>query len=144
MKIIFLQDIPRVGQRGQVKDVAPGFANSLISKKLAERATPNAIKKIEEEKKINKKNKEQATNDFKTLLNKVKSLDLTVSVKANGKGHLFKAVSKTDILSILKEKTSIDLEEKNIEIENIKNVGPHKVTIINGEDKGEFIINVLG
>lgn len=143
MKIIFLKDIPRVGQKGQIKDVADGFGNSLIMRGVAERATKSAVYKIEQEKKSNQRKKEDQKQTFQTLLGKINSMDISIFAKANDKGHLFKAISKEEILYEIKEKTGIEIETNNIEIGNIKSIGKHKVLLSNRDQKGEFVIDVL-
>jgi large subunit ribosomal protein L9 len=51
MKVILLKDVPRIGKKGDVKDVSDGFAqNALLPKGLAKIATPQAIKIMNDQK----------------------------------------------------------------------------------------------
>src|SRR3989344_4864672 len=67
MKIVFIKDIPKVGQRGQVKDVAPGYGNSLLFRGLADRATPNVLAVLEVKRKKEEYKKKMKEEILKEL-----------------------------------------------------------------------------
>lgn len=142
MKIIFLKDVPRVGQRGQIKNVADGYGNSLISRGIAERATPGAINKINKNKQIEKENKKKRSDDFKTFLENVNNLNIVINMKANEKGHLFQSVSRDDVLKEIKGKVSFDIDSKMIEVGHIKEIGKHPVKFSYENNFGECYITI--
>ena len=126
MKVILLQQVPKLGNPGDVQDVSEGyFRNFLLPKKLAEIATPvrvAQIKKImEEKKKQAETEKEQAKRWAEELNNAV----ITFSAEADEKGTLYAALSHHSIASRLKEK-GVLIDEKHIQCkEPIKTLGEH-------------------
>lgn len=142
MKIVFLKDIPRVGQRGQIKEVAPGYANSLFARGLADRATEDVIAKLEKKKKEDEVKKENENKNFTIFLDKVKNIDIVIKAKANEKGHLFKAIHKDDILSVLNKNIDFNLSNVHIEVGHIKEIGEHTIRFDNGKNKGDIKIMV--
>mgnify|MGYP001600522421 FL=1 len=88
MKIILLKDVPKVGRRYDVKDVADGYAlNLLIPKGLAKIATPDAVKKIEETKKNDLTQKKIQEELLLKSLESIKNITLVIKGKANGQGQ---------------------------------------------------------
>lgn len=143
MKIIFLKDVARVGQRWQVKDLAPGYANLLISKGFADRATPNIIAKLEIKKKEEEQKKEMNKENFRLFLEKVNNLEIIIKARANEKGHLFKSVNKEEVLTELYLKTHINISDSFIDIGHIKSIGEHTIKFNDGTNKGECKIAVI-
>lgn len=128
MKILLLQDVKAIGRKGEIKNVADGYAlNNLLPRKVALVATPEVIKKYEleqsqknEEIKIQK---ELAEKTFADLASKA------VKIKANAsdKGHLFASIHAPEIMMALKEQHSVTLNPEWIELKHpIKEVGTHK------------------
>jgi large subunit ribosomal protein L9 len=139
MKVILLTDIPKVGQRYDVKDFAQGYAqNVLLSKGLAELATPQALAKLEAKKASLQKKKAEEEALFSELIASIDNKKITLQAKANDKGHLFKAVSPREVIDAIKKSTGIDIDENHIVMDHIKELGSHKVTIKKG-DKKKFI-----
>ena len=65
MKVILLKDAPRIGKRGDIKNVSDGYArNFLFPGGFAEQATNSAIKKVEQENEIKKIKKEKSHKVF--------------------------------------------------------------------------------
>ncbi len=141
MKIVFLKDIPRIGQRGQVKEVAPGYANSLFAQGLADRATPQIIEKLSKKKEEESIKKENEKKNFKTFLEKIKSISIVVKSKSNEKGHLFKAIHNDDILKEFKN-LNLDINPSYLEVGHIKEIGEHIIILNDGNHKGEVKILV--
>jgi large subunit ribosomal protein L9 len=105
MRVIFLQDVPRVGKRHDVKEINDGYAmNFLFPRKLAERATSQALLELEKNKKevIVKKEIEEKLLE-KSLL-EIKGKIITLKAKADEKGHLFSAIHKKEIIEEMKKK----------------------------------------
>jgi large subunit ribosomal protein L9 len=145
MKVILLTDIPKVGNKYDVKDFKEGYAqNVLLAKGLACLATKAELAKIEDRKKQLEKKKTEEVETFKNLISSVDGKNIVIKAKANEKGHLFKAVGVNDVVTAIKEITGIEINEHSITMDHIKNVGPHTVSIKKGDMKGECKIIVEG
>lgn len=141
MKVILLQDVARIGRKGEVKNVSDGYAgNFLLPKKLAQVATPNAIASAEKLKKQTQQDKEVQKNILDKNIAGLKDLKVEIKAKANEKGHLFSIIHPDEISGILKEKYHLDIPSKIIEISKpIKETGEH---IIKAKNQ-EFVLDVL-
>jgi len=144
MKVILLTDVPKVGKRYDVKEFKDGYAiNVLISKGLAEQATPHALAKLEHKKgELIKKRKEE-TEAFAKLIASIDNTAVTIKVKANEKGHLFKAVSPRDVVDAIKATSGVDVEESAVVMDHIKELGNHSVVIKKGDMKGKCQVVVV-
>ena len=143
MKVILLTDVPKVGNRYDVKDVAVGYAqNVLIARGLAELATPKAIEKLQEKKAAMNKKREDEARAFDDLISSIGGTTVSIYVKANEKGHLFKAVSAKDVAQAIKNASGIIIEEDAIVVGQIKELGTHSVTIKKGSKVGTCAIVV--
>lgn len=143
MKVILLTDIPKVGNRYDVKDFAQGYAqNVLLSKGLAELATPQALAKLEAHKKAAQHKKTEELKAFEELIKTVGNTIVTVPVKANDKGHLFKAVSAKDVVKAIKDASGVEIEESNLHMDHIKELGEHSVIIKKGDKEGKCTVVV--
>lgn len=143
MKVILLTDVPKVGNRYDVKDFADGYAkNVLISKGLAELATPHALAKLQAKKEQIKRKKIEEDNLFSELIASIDNKKITIYAKANDNGHLFKSINPKDIKIAIENATGIEIEESSIEAFHIKEVGTHKAKIKKGDRSGtcEIII----
>jgi large subunit ribosomal protein L9 len=144
MKVILLTDVPKVGNKYDIKDFKDGYAqNVLLARGLAILATPAELNKLEDRKKISneKKNKEMQT--FLDLISDINNKTIEIKVKANEKGHLFKAVNSRDVAESIKTITNIVIEEKYIKMEPIKSIGLHKILIEKEGRKGECEISII-
>lgn len=136
MKIILTTDVPKMGNKYDIKDFKNGYANLLISKGLAILATPAALSNLENMKKEGEKKKEEGMKAFDSLVSSINNTKLNIKVKANEKGHLFKAVGPRDIVQAVKKVTGVDIDEGSIVMEHIKEIGTHKIEIKKGSKKG--------
>jgi len=144
MKVILLTDIPKVGNKYDVKEFKEGYAqNVLLAKGLAILATPGELAKLEDRKKKMLKIKEEETKSFNDLIATVGNKTIVIKAKANEKGHLFKAVGPHDVAQAIKETALFEIDEKSIIMEHIKTLGMHKITIKKGDKKGECQIEII-
>lgn len=144
MKVILLTDIPKVGNRYDVKEFKEGYAqNVLLAKGLAILATPGELAKLEDRKKKMLKIKEEEMKTFNNLISTVGNQIITIKAKANEKGHLFKSIGPRDVVTAFKEIAGIEIDEKAIVMEHIKILGFHKITIKKNDQKGECQIEII-
>ena len=127
MKVILLKDVPKVGQKNDVKEVKDGFAlNMLIPKKLAIEATKSSIKNLEQIKERSLESQKIVLGNLEKNISEIKNIE--IKVKANEKGHLFAGVGKEEI----SKHSGIPLQ--NIILEHpIKELGEHQIEIVVGE-----------
>lgn len=135
MKVILLTHVPKLGERYDVKDVAPGFAiNKLIPNGLAELATTGALKHLESQKEKIEKERAEALEVLLQNIEKIEGSTITVNAKANDQGHLFAAVQPHVVAEHLSEATGLTISESRVKIgEPIKKTGEHEVEIDLGE-----------
>lgn len=143
MKVILLKDVPKVGQIHQIKEVADGFAlNSLIPRKLAIPATPQAIAAHEKAAadRIATAHKQQA--GWRESLAQLAQSGVAIELSADDKGHLYKKLDARTVAQILGERgltvaaSSIDLAAP------IAQCGDHPVSIKTKEGSGTVLISV--
>lgn len=144
MKVILLTDVPKVGNRYDIKEFKDGYAiNVLISKGLAEMATPQALGKLASKKAEMDKKRKEEEKIFESLISNIDNTTVTILAKANDKGHLFKSISTSDIAKAIKESLGVDVNEDSIIITgHVKEVGSHKVIIKKGNREGKCEIIV--
>lgn len=144
MKVILLQDVPKIGRKWDVKNVADGFAqNSLIPRKLAEAATASAVARASSARKVAEENKVTNAAALAKNLKALEGARVELSAKANEQGHLFAAIHENDIAQALKEKTGISVSPEFIKSAHpIKTTGEYSVAILAGEAKAQFIVEV--
>jgi large subunit ribosomal protein L9 len=147
MKVILLRDVPNVGRKYEVKNVSDGQAvNMLLPRGFAEIATPHALKRIEKE-------IAQAISDKKVQdsllakdLEKLNSLIIEVTEKANEKGHLFAGIRKEDMMEKIKVQTKLTISSDHILMEKpIKEVGEYVIPLKVGDKRGsvKLIVKAL-
>ena len=133
MKVIFLKDLAKIGQKGHVKEVNDGYAlNFLIAQGYAIQATPDRLAAHEKTQSAN--TAMRAANDAK-LAAELKKLDgkkVVIKAKANEQGHLFKGVKKGDVADALAEFASFPITEPMINGLGavIKEAGEHVIHVV--------------
>ncbi len=131
MKVIFLRDVPRVGKKYEVREVADGYArNFLLVRGLAQIATKGAVIELNEKENSRKNSKEVQIALLEKALNELKEGSLTLTKPANGKGHLFSQVHPKEIAELLNKNMGISISEDNVVVtEPIKTLGSHTIEI---------------
>src|SRR4051812_34032263 len=98
MKVILLKDVRGVGQHGEIKNVADGYAiNKLFPTKLAEPATDEKIKQIEAQKVQADAARAKEEAELDTKVQALRGKKVTLAARATEKGGLFKNVHEKDI-----------------------------------------------
>ncbi len=129
MKVILRADVKGVGRKGELKNVADGYAlNALFPKKLAVAATADSIRQLEEEEKRKKIIVEQEIVRERELTKKISGITITLVRRAE-KGKLFGAIHEGDIVEALASE-HIPVEKKQVFFEKqIKEIGSHSIGV---------------
>ncbi len=143
MKIILTTDVPKLGNRYEVKELKDGFANTLIARGVALMATPKALADLALKKSQAEKKKEEEMKIFESMIASIDNKKIEIKVKANEKGHLFKSVNAHDVATAIKEVTNMEIEEASIIMDHIKEIGSHTVEIKKGNRKGKCEVVVI-
>lgn len=128
MKVILLQDVPKVGKKDQVLEVKEGYArNFLFTKKLAVEATPANMKELQRQEKIRADKAAEQKAEAVALGEKLKETTVTMQVKCGAGGKLFGAVTNKEIAEQLEKSTGIKIDKRKINLEeNIKTLGTYR------------------
>ena len=130
MKIILLEDVPTLGRRGEVRDVADGYArNYLLPHKLALNATTANLKNLEGIKARQESQAAQSVAQSQAQAQVIAGLHLAVSRQASDEDRLFGSVGRNDIAAFLTQH-GVEVERRRIALdEPIKTLGEFSVPI---------------
>lgn len=144
MKVILLKGVQKLGKKLDIVTVSDGFAmNSLFPQKLAELATPDAMKRAENLRKMEDVQKQVQEDALIKGLKSISGITLELSGRANEQGHLFAGIHKEELVSALKEQAQIDIASEYIALDKpLKEVGEHKVTVKVQDKSAEFTVNI--
>ncbi|MFW5684855.1 MAG: 50S ribosomal protein L9 [Spirochaetota bacterium] len=145
MKVILNQDIPNLGEEGDIKDVARGYArNYLIPKKFVMPYTNEALARLENRRETieaRRAEKRQAATDIKTRLEQE---PLVIEMPAGDRGRLFGSVTSATVAEALAS-NGIEVERRRIDIpeKTIKTVGTTYVRVrLYGDQEAELRVDV--
>jgi large subunit ribosomal protein L9 len=130
MDVILLEDVEKVGLRGEVVHVARGYArNFLLPRRLAEPATPGRVaevRRIEERRALQQA---RTHEQGEAIAAQLASAELRFDVKSGPTGSLFGSVTPTDIADALWETQKVRVDRRKIQIDAIKRIGRYAVAI---------------
>ena len=132
MKVILKKDVRSLGETGDIIDVSDGYArNFLFPSNLAEVATDGALKNRERNLAVIKAKADKLHQQAVVQAEKMKELgQLELLVKAGESGKLFGAITTRKLADVLKEKTEIEVDRRNISLNNpINHIGEYKMLI---------------
>ena len=147
MQLILLQDVDNVGLRGDVVDVARGYArNYLLPRRLAEEATPARLGELEKRDSHRARHEAATTEQAGDIQKVLEQAELRFEMKAGPTGSLFGSVTATDIADELWEKHKVRVDRRKIELpQPIKHVGRYAVPVgIFEEVQAEVATLVVG
>ncbi len=119
MKVILLQDVNKVGKKGDLVEAADAYArNVLIRKKLAVEATGGAMNDLKLKKANDEKVAEENLENAKALKEKLDKSSVVIKAKTGEGDRLFGSVGGKEIAEASKEQLGIELDRKKIVVEN--------------------------
>ena len=131
MQVILLSDVEKVGLRGDVVDVARGYArNFLLPRRLAEPATPAKVAELERRDALRARQEAKTVEQARELAERLGEVVLRFDVKAGPTGALFGSVTATDFVDELWRSARIRVDRRKVELrEPIKRIGRYHVPI---------------
>ena len=131
MKVILLQDVPGTGRRGEVKEVADGFArNFLLPKNLVKNATVATLRELEIQTANRNKQMERELKENQQLATKLDGAEFEVQEKVSKAGRLFAAVDGKKIAALVNARLKAAIDPKQVKLKApIKEAGEHRVMI---------------
>jgi large subunit ribosomal protein L9 len=131
MEVILRQDVEKVGLRGEVVDVAPGFArNYLLPRKLAETATPAKVAELRKHEDKRARQEAQSFEQAQEIAQRLEGSELRFDVRAGETGTLFGSVTATDVADEIWRAHRIRVDRRKLDLpESIKRIGRYEVPI---------------
>lgn len=131
MQVLLLKDVDQLGQAGEVKRVADGYArNYLIPRGLATVATPGAIKETEKVRQAGVRRRAKELSEAQAQAQVLDGVSVTFQARAGELDRLYGSITNVNIAEALEEKTGQEVDRRKIDLEEpLKELGTHAVTI---------------
>lgn len=115
MKVVFLKDVKGKGKKGEVKNVADGYAqNFLIKNGYAAEANAQAMSQLQGQKKLEEKNAAAELAEAQALKEKLETLTVELKAKSGDGGRLFGSVSTKQIAEALQKVHGIKIDKRKM------------------------------
>jgi len=131
MKIILQKTVERLGDPGDVADVADGYArNFLIPRGLAVRAEKGAVRHAESLKRAHQVRTTAQKGELETVAARLVETPLVVTARAGEEGRLFGSITAADIVEALSAQAGVSVDRRDVHLdEPIRSIGTHEVTV---------------
>lgn len=131
MKVVFLEDVPRVATAGEIKEVADGYArNFLLPKKLAVLADARAANIVEVQLKKKARQQAQFEGEMAELAKKLEGQEIVLKAKAGAEDRLYGSITNADIAEELSKNIGVEIDKRKIELDNpIREIGSYEIEI---------------
>ena len=128
MEVILKSDVDHLGLRGEVVNVARGYArNFLLPRGLAEVATPALVKELAKRDAQRARHDAQSVDEARAIATRLEALELRFDVNAGPTGALFGSVTATNVADRLWEQEKIRVDRRKLDMETIKRIGRYRV-----------------
>mgnify|MGYP000890031032 CR=1 FL=1 len=131
MKVVLREDVKKLGKKGDIVDVAEGYArNFLIPRGLAVEASKGVVKEVALVKDSQAKKEARQEQKARELASRLEGVEVTVKARAGEGGKLYGAVTSRDVAAELERSFSEKIDRRKIEIpEPIKAPGVYPIQI---------------
>jgi len=146
VKIILRENVDHLGERGEIVNVAPGYArNYLLPKGLAYLATPGNMKQLGHQKRVWETRDLSEQREAEALSARLAALELTIAHKAGESGTLYGSVTPIQIAELLAGK-GIEVDRRKLDLaEPIKAIGEYEIQLrLHPRVVGKFKLHVVG
>ena len=131
MKVILQKTVERLGDPGDVADVADGYArNYLFPRGLAIRAEKGAVRHAESLKRAHEARTKAQKGEFEALAAQLIRTPVVVTARVGEEGKLFGSVTAADIAEALSSQAGVPIDRRDVHLdEPIRSVGAHEVRV---------------
>ena len=130
MKIVLRADVQNLGNKGDLVDVAPGYArNFLVPKGLAIAASEGATRQAEAMRRSRQVRDRREKEGAEATARQLAAKRIEIRGRAGEGGRLFGSVTSTDIAEAVEAQTGIQLDRRKLQVEPIKTLGTHEVAV---------------
>lgn len=130
MKVLLTKDVYKLGHAGDTKRVADGYGrNFLLPQGLAVLATPGAMKNAETIRTHANARRAVLNNEMGSVAEKLVDLVLPFASKAGETGKLYGSITGQMIAEAISQKTGIEIDRRQIDVQPIRNLGDHKARV---------------
>ena len=130
MKVVLRADVSRLGNKGDVLDVADGYArNYLVPRGLALKASPGVVAQATAMRRSRDVRDARERAAAEEVARALVSQVVRITARAGGGGRLFGSVTTTDVADAVREQTGVELDRRRLHLEEpIREVGTFRVT----------------
>jgi large subunit ribosomal protein L9 len=131
MKVVLIQDMPKVGRAGEMKEVTDGYGrNFLLPKGLALLATTSALKAAEAQLQKEARRQQLLTAELSNLAQELEGTSYTFKAKVGAQGRLFGSIKDIHIATEISHRSGFGIDKKSVELEEpIRQLGNYEITI---------------
>jgi large subunit ribosomal protein L9 len=131
VQVILRQDVEKLGLRGEIVDVAPGYArNFLLPRRLAETATAGKVAELRKHEDRRARQEAQSFDQAQEIVASLEASELRFDVPAGETGTLFGSVTATDIAEKVWEDRRVRVDRRKLDLpESIKRIGRYQVPV---------------
>jgi large subunit ribosomal protein L9 len=130
VEVILKSDVDGTGLRGEVVNVARGYArNYLLPRGLAEVATPALVKEIEKRDQQRARHEAKSVDEARAIAQRLEAIELRFDVNAGPTGSLFGSVTATNVADRLWEQEKIRIDRRKLDMQTIKRIGRYTIPV---------------
>ncbi len=131
MRLVLYSDVKALGKRGDVVEVADGYArNFLLPRKLAGEADKGELAKLDAQHRARERREAQELADARALAARLEAAKLIVKAKAGENGKLFGAVTNADVAAAIAQELSVAVDKHRIELASqVKALGSYPIEV---------------
>jgi len=130
MEVVLKQDVDSLGLRGEVVNVARGYArNFLLPRGLAEAATPGLKRELDRRDAQRARHEAKTVDEARAIASRLEAANLRFDVTAGPTGALFGSVTATNVADRLWDQEKVRIDRRKLQMTSIKRIGRYTVPI---------------
>ena len=130
MQVVLREDVEKLGLRGEVVNVARGYArNFLLPRGLAEPATPGLVRELQQREALRARQEAKTADEAQAIAARLEQLELRFDANAGPTGSLFGSVTASSVADRLWEQEKIRVDRRKLGLEPIKRIGRYRVPV---------------
>jgi len=130
MKILLKENVEKLGEAGDIVDVADGYArNYLIPQGLAVKASAGQIKQIDVIRRQAQLKQERVAAQIAALAERLSGIQMSFEAKASERGRLYGSITKDDVVEALESKLGEEIDRRKVEMDPLRQIGFHAIPV---------------